>query len=56
MIEKRKKGRPSIPKEKHQKYQRIAILPSTYKNIKRITKKEKIEMIYWLDEIVSGLR
>lgn len=55
MIERRKKGRPSIPKEEHQKYQRIAILPNTYKNIKKITKKEKVEIIYWLDEIIERL-
>ncbi len=54
-MERAKTGRPRVPKEHQAVYQRIAILPKTYDNIKVITKREKIELIYWLDEVVEKI-
>ena len=54
-MERAKIGRPRVPKEKQSTYQRIAILPKTYKNIKKITTREKIELVYWLDEVVDNI-
>ena len=51
-----KPGRKKKLPGEHQQYQRIAILPETYKNIKKLSKKEHQEMIVWLDNLVNSVK
>ena len=53
---KKKPGRPKKNPGEHQVYNRIAVLPQTYVNIKVLSRKEGKAMIDWLDSIVNSVK
>lgn len=48
-----KVGRPKLPEGTHKTYQRIAVYPSTYRMIKKKTKKNKTLIMDYIDSLVK---
>ncbi len=51
-MEKRRPGQPKKPDELKAKYERMAVLPDTYKRIKKNAKKKKMKIVNYIEEIV----
>lgn len=52
MEEKKKLGRPALPDDQKQKYQRVALYPETHAKAKKLAGTEKL--IDWFDRLVNA--
>ena len=52
LVERKKVGRPKLPEDQKQKYQRVALYPQTHKRIKRHSKKENKNIIDWMEDYI----
>lgn len=51
----RKVGRPKLAPEDRRVYQRIAISPIAYKQLKRLAKQKNMNMIDYIDKVAEKL-
>lgn len=51
-VVKNKVGRPKLPVDQKQRYQRVALYPKTYDRIKRLAAEEDERIIDWVEDMV----
>lgn len=56
MDNKKRLGRPPLPEDQKQKYQRVALYPETHAEAKKLSEKDGEKLIDWFHHVVSAIK